>query len=202
MLLLGIYALGDYGAALFFGTPLVMGACCGFLYNRPYSQSTLRTTGIVALMLLLALGMLIGFALEGAICVIMAMPILLPLCLFGGWIGKAIADSSNSSYRGLLPLILLLPMVAAVESSRGQAQTFVVMTSLEIDAPAETVWKHVIEFPELEPPSEWYFRMGIAAPLRARIDGHGVGAARYCEFTTGAFVEPITAWEGAASPGI
>ncbi len=129
MLLLGIFALGDYGAALFFGTPLVMGACCGFLYNRPYSQSTLSTTGIVAIMLLLALGMLIGFALEGAICVIMAMPILLPLCLFGGWIGKAIADSSNASYRGLLPLILLLPMVAAIESSRGQAQTFLVMTA-------------------------------------------------------------------------
>jgi hypothetical protein len=195
MVFLGIYALGDYGAALFFGTPLVMGACCGFLYNRPYSQSTMSTTGIVALMLLIAMGALIGFALEGAICVIMAVPILLPLCLFGGWIGKAIADSSNASYRGFLPLVLLLPAVAAVESSRGKPQTFMVMTSLEIDAPAETVWNHVIEFPELDPPDEWYFKLGIAAPLRARIERHGVGATRHCEFTTGAFVEPITVWE-------
>jgi hypothetical protein len=39
------------------------------------------------------------------------------------------------------------------------------------------------------------FRAGVAYPLRARIVGHGVGAVRYCEFSTGAFVEPITAWE-------
>ena len=31
--------------------------------------------------------------------------------------------------------------------------------------------------------------------MRARIEGEGVGAVRYCEFSTGPFVEPITAWE-------
>jgi hypothetical protein len=29
----------------------------------------------------------------------------------------------------------------------------------------------------------------------ARIEGAGVGAVRYCDFTTGSFVEPVTAWE-------
>src|SRR6185436_19561820 len=42
---------------------------------------------------------------------------------------------------------------------------------------------------------QWFFRQGIAYPVRARIDGRGVGAVRHCEFSTGAFVEPITAWE-------
>jgi hypothetical protein len=31
--------------------------------------------------------------------------------------------------------------------------------------------------------------------MRARIDGAGVGAVRRCEFSTGAFVEPITVWD-------
>jgi hypothetical protein len=31
--------------------------------------------------------------------------------------------------------------------------------------------------------------------VRATIEGQGIGATRYCEFTTGTFVEPITAWE-------
>lgn len=35
----------------------------------------------------------------------------------------------------------------------------------------------------------------VATSIRARIVGEGVGAVRHCEFTTGAFVEPITAWE-------
>ena len=29
----------------------------------------------------------------------------------------------------------------------------------------------------------------------SHIEGQGVGATRYCEFTTGAFVEPITVWD-------
>jgi hypothetical protein len=31
--------------------------------------------------------------------------------------------------------------------------------------------------------------------MRARIEGEGVGAVRHCEFSTGAFVEPITTWD-------
>lgn len=34
-----------------------------------------------------------------------------------------------------------------------------------------------------------------SSPLRAEIDGSGVGAVRRCIFTTGTFVEPIEAWE-------
>ena len=32
-------------------------------------------------------------------------------------------------------------------------------------------------------------------PVRARIEGTGVGAVRHCEFTTGSFVEPIRIWD-------
>ena len=39
------------------------------------------------------------------------------------------------------------------------------------------------------------FKTGLAYPLRARLVGAGVGAVRHCEFTTGAFVEPITVWD-------
>lgn len=38
-------------------------------------------------------------------------------------------------------------------------------------------------------------RASVFAPLRARIEGHAVGATRYCDFTTGSFVEPITSWD-------
>ena len=50
-------------------------------------------------------------------------------------------------------------------------------------------------FEPLAPPNELFFRLGIAYPQRARIEGHDVGAIRYCEFSTGAFVEPITVWD-------
>ena len=70
-----------------------------------------------------------------------------------------------------------------------------VLTSVEVDAPPERVWPHVIGFSDLPPPSDWVRLSGIAYPQRARIAGSGVGAVRHCEFSTGAFVEPVTAWE-------
>ena len=69
------------------------------------------------------------------------------------------------------------------------------MPQRHIAAPPDVVWRHVIAFSEITPPTEWIFRTGIAYPMRARLVGEGVGAIRHCEFSTGAFVEPITAWE-------
>jgi len=69
------------------------------------------------------------------------------------------------------------------------------MTAVEIDAGPEVIWQHIVDFPDLQEPKQWYFRYGIACPKRARIDGKSVGATRYCEFTTGTFVEPITVWD-------
>src|SRR4029450_2911510 len=70
-----------------------------------------------------------------------------------------------------------------------------VRTGIEIKAPADLVWPHVIAFDPIEEPREMVFRTGVAYPQYARIDGRGVGATRYCVFSTGAFVEPVTHWE-------
>lgn len=50
-------------------------------------------------------------------------------------------------------------------------------------------------FPEIGSPPGGIFDYGIAYPIRATIEGTGVGAIRRCTFNTGDFVEPITAWE-------
>ena len=68
------------------------------------------------------------------------------------------------------------------------------LTSIVVNAPPPAVWRHVIAFDDITEVPEWYFRAGLAYPRRARIDGAGPGAVRYCEFSTGAFREPITEW--------
>jgi hypothetical protein len=70
-----------------------------------------------------------------------------------------------------------------------------VTTAVEINAPAEAVWRNVVTFPPLAPPEEMLFRTGIAYPTSAVIRGRGIGAVRYCRFSTGDFVEPITKWD-------
>nr|MBP7685050.1 SRPBCC family protein [Deltaproteobacteria bacterium] len=75
------------------------------------------------------------------------------------------------------------------------ADTHMVETVVEVAAPPEVVWERVVAFPELPPIEDWIFRVGVAAPTGARIEGSGVGAIRRCEFTTGEFVEPIEVWD-------
>ena len=48
----------------------------------------------------------------------------------------------------------------------------------------------MIAFPEIETAPKGIFRLGIAYPISAWIVGEGVGAVRYCTFSTGDFVEP------------
>ncbi|MBK8591835.1 MAG: SRPBCC family protein [Sandaracinaceae bacterium] len=90
----------------------------------------------------------------------------------------------------LLPVLILMEGVAPPP-----ADTHMVETVVEVAAPPEVVWERVVAFPELPPIEDWIFRVGVAAPTGARIEGSGVGAIRRCEFTTGEFVEPIEVWD-------
>jgi len=86
-------------------------------------------------------------------------------------------------------------IVLAYVSVMSAVATYVVTTSIDIPAPPESVWRNVISFPDLQPPTELPFRLDIAYPVRAKIVGRGVGAVRYCEFSTSNFVEPVTVWQ-------
>ena len=193
---LTVYALGDYGAALFFGGPILMGCVNGFVFNFEQRQPRGATVGIASVMLFASGGCLLLFALEGIICLLMAAPLLLPLVILGALLGKAVAGATHTSLSHTTCMLLVLPLMAGVESPQApEPVEHVVISHVEIDAPPDTVWKYVVEFPDLPAPDDWFFRSGIACPLRARIEGQGVGAIRYCEFTTGSFVEPITVWD-------
>ena len=88
-----------------------------------------------------------------------------------------------------------LPLLAFAEAPQLTQRLRPVVTKKIINASPEKVWPNVIGFAEITGELPWYFETGIAMPLRARIEGEGVGAVRHCEFTTGSFVEPITVWE-------
>jgi hypothetical protein len=185
----------DYGAVLFFGTPFITGTATGYLLNLRAGRSLAATMGAAAAALLFSgVGMLL-FAFEGIICILMAVPIVVPLGMVGAPVGKFLADRRRRLHTGLIGALILLPVFAAVESRLSGAREFVATSTIDIAAPPETVWRHVVGFSKITETPEWYFRMGIACPSEARIHGEGVGAVRECIFTTGKFVEPITAWE-------
>ena len=195
LVFLAVRLLRTYGASLFFGTPLIIGAVTAYVFNRSYAASRSETTRVVLLSLVVTGLAMIMFAAEGLLCLLMAFPLAAVIALLGSAVGRWIAVNETGSPHGVLLAILLVPATAPLVDARRIPVLHEVRSAIEIDAPASTVWRNVIAFPPLDEPTEFVFRSGIAFPVAAHIDGEGVGAVRYCEFSTGPFVEPITRWE-------
>ena len=191
----GIYGIGQYGIALFILTPLFIGAGSTILYGLK-KEITKREAWLIGLLTLgiFTAGLLV-FAIEGLICIAMAAPFGLLLTWVGSLIGYAIINKTpNNAPSAMLILIGIIPTMAFIEKDSEPTLTSVV-TSIEINSDPQTVWKNVVEFPQLDEPTEFIFKTGIAYPINAKIEGTGVGAVRHCNFTTGSFVEPITVWD-------
>lgn len=191
----GIYGIGEYGIALFILTPLFIGAVPVILYGykKQISRQEALKTGLLALGIY-TMGLFV-FAMEGLICIAMVSPIAITLSIAGSYIGFAlIRNAPSKSMISILILVSLIPFTAFIEN-KTEPELSKVVTSVVINADRKTVWNNVIAFPELNDPSELIFKAGIAYPTNATIEGSGVGAIRYCNFSTGSFVEPITVWE-------
>jgi len=183
-----------YGMGLFIGGPFMIGFVTGALLSRRNVRTKRATLLAVQVPIGLLGGALLLFAAEGVICLVMAYPLAAAFAFIGGLAGRMLFILGRRPMSHAMIVLLVAPGMLAVEPER-QPPLRTAVTTIEIDAPPEVVWKEVVAFSELPPPSELLFRTGIAYPMRAEIDGEGVGAVRHCVFSTGAFVEPIPVWD-------
>jgi uncharacterized membrane protein YhaH (DUF805 family) len=195
LLLVSVYAFRSYGIALFFATPFVVGALSAYSFNRGHAATIHDTIEVETVAIALLAGVVLLGAIEGAVCIAMALPLAFVVGAMGAAIGRQIALTDPHAARNSLVAVAVIPLTAVVETRIPVPAPREVRSSVIIAAAPAVVWRNVIAFPPLPPPNELLFRTGIAYPLSARLDGAGLGAVRYCEFSTGAFVEPITTWD-------
>lgn len=190
-ILLGVYFKRNYSFGLFLGTPFTAGWVSAQVYNAGHPRGTGETIRLALLAVLLAGLLLLAFAAEGAFCLVLAFPLAALVAIPGALLGRAVALRGHE----MTGMAALLAPLLVLSEPRLPPPSYEVVSTVEIAAPPDRVWERVVSFPEIPAPMEWLFRIGVAAPERARIVGTGVGATRYCDFTTGSFVEPITVWE-------
>ncbi len=192
------HALMQYAWGLFLGVPFLTGFVASWFLNSERLRSKGRTIGVCALTtFVIGIG-LFGFGYEGLFCLLMALPLALPFSFAGGLVAREILGCQNLIDRGptFAASLAIVPLLMFAEhAARLEPPVISVTTSVTIDAPVSVVWNNVVAFPPLAAPEEWLFRAGIAYPTSAQILGSGPGAVRYCRFSTGDFVEPITVWD-------
>lgn len=195
---LSILVFGKYGVGVFVALPFAVSIAAPLFYSFHEQKTLLQCLCTAVLSVIVLMGFLIALSLEGAICLIMAAPLVLFISVIGGLLGYAI-QKMRCKHADLAKIlsgfIILVPTVLAIEQySPIRYPVYNVTTKCTVDAPPRSVWKNVVAFTRLKPPTELMFKLGVAYPIYAKIFGQGKGAVRHCVFSTGTFVEPITVW--------
>jgi hypothetical protein len=185
----------DYGWTLFSIIPFFTGFLPPFISGRINAISRNDSFKLSFLTLGIVLISLLVFAIEGIICIAMALPLSIPLTWLGSYLGyKLNAGKWINHTNTILGLFIICIGSMSFDYVNNSANLISVRTKITVDAPIAQVWNNVVTFNKIEEPTDWIFKTGISYPTDATIKGTGVGAIRYCNFTTGSFVEPITTW--------
>ncbi len=191
---MGALVFRSYSFGMFVISPFVVGATTGYFANRRSEIDASRTVHLVLCATALGGIALIGFALEGAVCIVMAAPLGILAALAGGARGRGIALSTKRSPADTVSAVALLSLVFALESAFPPAASFDTSETIVVEAPAELVWRAIVQMAPIDAPPALPFRLGVAYPLGGEIIGEGVGAVRRGEFSTGAAIEQVTEW--------
>ena len=179
---------GAFGITLFCFLPALAGGLGAIIFDAK-SRTKAATLGMLTT--LVGCFSFVAVGLDGMLCVLMSLPLALPLGALGGVVAHQLTRTRAQTANLMLAAIPLVGGGSLGWDTLAKPPVRPVVTTIEIAATPQQVWQHVVEFPDLAAPAEWYFRAGLAYPKRARI----VDGIRYCEFSTGPFVEPITTWD-------
>lgn len=153
----------------------------------------------LALMIGLIISMVTGF--EAAICVIMALPILLGGAALGGLLAHALLPKNQPSPRLFMTLAVFIPFVAAwIEGSMDWPSEMKSITNtIVIEASAEDIWPEIASvdaIPAAQIRNSWIYWIGFPKPIAATLDHDGVGGVRIATFERDvSFFEEVTEWD-------
>lgn len=195
-----LFMFREYGLTIFLVNPLASGIYAAMV-PRERPSGAWRKIGealLAAVIYTVVTSLfLLVVAIEGAVCLAMASPFVLG-CFLAGFLMKSFLFKPARLLHStkLFAFVAVNLLCGFAESSLGhEDEMLLVRTSVRIQGTPAEVWDKVITFSRIPEPTEFLFRHGISYPIHATLDGTGVGAVRSCNFNTGSFVEPITAWK-------
>jgi polyketide cyclase/dehydrase/lipid transport protein len=184
-----------YGVVVFLAVPIA----AGFVARRIAGpgRNTLITLGIS---LVLGLGILITTGLEGWVCILMALPLILSGLLIGIGLAILLSKSPNNSSSSTTALLVGIPLLLFssgwVEKSIAPKQRLeVISTSVVLHATPEKLFDMLKDVETVDAHRPFLMRIGLPVPIKCRLERGSVGAARTCYFDHGYIREEVVAWE-------
>ena len=184
-----LVGMADLGFGLFFFLPLAIGISSGLLPDLKHAVlGTLLSLGVFSAILIFA-------AIEGIICVVMALPIILLACWLGWAIGRYFRRKKakeNTLKTTLSPFIIFI-VASSFELFIGNP--FVkseVSSSILLNGTPEKVYNSIIHVDTVDVETNFLQKIGLPIPRKCILTEEKVGGLRLCLFEEGEIIEKIT----------
>jgi hypothetical protein len=201
--------VGTMSVAFLFTLPVAIGAVSVALTPSDRRGSTWYLLGVPWISSLLMVAVAVAFFQEAIICIVMALPLLLPLVTVGAVLAFVVTRTVGHQWSQRSPLLLvgLVPyLLAPIEAQiTAPDSEHVVHTSVIVYAPPQVVWQQIIRVPAIKPVEQSFsplHLLGLPKPVEATLSYEGVGAVRHASFERGLlFVETVNEWQNQRSIG-
>lgn len=200
-LLLVSVGLVGFSWVFFVLFPIAVGFSTAIAAGSAGRKTVILALCIVGLVVFMALAVVMGM--EGLVCVLMAMPLLLVALIMGALLGLA---CRNTIFTGLLekerrlpviafPLVLLLvgdPIARQIDMAPPMSA---ISTTITLPQDPIDVFEALRSMDTLDGEQPWLLRIGLPTPYRCVLEAERVGAERKCLFPNGHITAVVTAYE-------
>ncbi|MBK9983792.1 MAG: polyketide cyclase [Saprospiraceae bacterium] len=198
------FHLIDYDISFFVVFPIAIGFAAAINSPNAASLALHSSYALLGLILFMVLASIIG--LEGLICILLALPILMFLLMLGfllaaicrGTFLKKYTEHQDRIYTLFFPLILLLGSHLAEVLFSDEPKLNSISTTVALPYPAEIVFDGVKSMDTLDGEKPLLIQLGLPTPYKCILEKESIGAQRTCLFENGKIVAEITAYR----PGV
>lgn len=188
------YGLVDYGLSIFVFLPFILGYLFGRNTLKKASLYGLIFSFVTFFILLLAGG------LEGMVCILMALPIVIPAILLGIGLRRLLNKTDKKPddivRQSLFPLFLFLGL-GLLEKELTPNDTKIISVQTEIVLPYTTmeVYEAIKSVDTMIAEKPFLMRLDLPVPNKCVLEKEEVGGLRTCYFSGGTITEKITELE-------
>lgn len=192
------YQLIGYGLSFFVFLPFVLGYILG--------KSTIRKLSIYGLIFSLAIFfiLLLAGGLEGMVCILMAMPLVL-IAVALGYVVKRFVDRSKKNQQSdeiikssILPFILFLGLgFLEKELTKNDKEIISIKTKMVFPNTTTEVYETIKSVDTLIAEKTFLMKLDLPIPYKCILQKEEVGGLRTCYFSGGTITERITELEKA-----
>lgn len=166
---------GSYGITLFLTIPITIGFIIGYLscFKDFSITKILSIAGKIAGGLVIISVILIVCGIEGAICILMALPFIAFAILAGYSVGLILGNLDKARYTGSVILFFLIINPASyIFDTYAEPIQDTVTTEMIVNAPSDKVWQLLSTEIRFSKPDFVLFEKGVSYPQSIKLTQH------------------------------